>query len=250
MAVVYIQETKNAVAYAVGSSSAQNTSLVLARNSSTAASFNSYTSLTNISNAIFVQQTFSKGNYNTIIYRTFFYFDLSSISGTITGLSFRVYTIDNNTGLDGSTIVMKTNAFGNNGSNFVSGDFDSWDPATPGGQTEYCGQTSMSSSTPILKTITLNSTAISDANTNGYLNVAFINWAGDRQNGQPIPFNLTTASNGIRFKSTTTNQKNELQVTYTPAPTGYGNDVNGVTSSAIARVNNVLTADIKLINNV
>ena len=245
--IVYIQETKNAVAYAVGSSSSSTTSWLLARNSTTAASFNSYTSLTNVSNAIFAQQTFSKGNYNSIIYRTFFYFDLSSIPGTITSLQLRIYTIDNNTGGEGRTIIMKTNAFGNNGSNFVSGDFDSWSPTNTSNQTAYSSAQSMSSSTPILKTITLNSSAISDANTNGYFNAAVINYNYDYQT--TVPGSIDTESNGIRFKSTTTNQKNELKITYDPS-TGYGNDVNGVTSSTIVRVNNVLTSEISLINNV
>jgi len=110
MAIVYIQEDKNAVAYAVGSNASNSTSWLLARNSSTSTSFNSYTSLTNISNAIYVDQQSNKGTYNSIIYRTFFYFDLSSISGTITSLQLRIYTINNNTGPDGR-FSFRTNYF-------------------------------------------------------------------------------------------------------------------------------------------
>ena len=168
------------------------------------------------------------GTYRLV--RTFLFFDLSSISGTITAMDLDLYVVNG-----GAAVVQvaKSTAFGTNGSSdFVAADFDNWNQSSP---TAYMSGTSTLSIGA--KSLTLNSTAISDANSNGYLNVVIVDNVHDFNDQQPL-LNIDRGS-GLRFQ----NPSNPIQldITYTPA---YGNTVFGVVSANIGEVIGVPTANI------
>jgi len=75
-------------------------------------------------------------------------------------------------------------------------------------------------------------------NTNGYLNTAIINDTYDQGASNPSG----DFQNGVEFLDATNPIK--LEITYTPAATGYSHGVNGVGSSSIVSVNTVATASI------
>jgi hypothetical protein len=92
-------------------------------------------------------------------------------------------------------------------------------------------------------TITLNSNAISDMNTNGYLNTALIE--GQYDYGNTNPSTGTQMAGTVQFKNSSS--PIELILTYS---TGYSHDINGVPSGDIVSVNGVVTADIVSFNGV
>ena len=160
--------------------------------------------------------------------RTFLFFDLSSVSGTITAMDLDLYVVYGGTAV---VQVAKSTAFGTNGSSdFAATDFDNWNQSSP---TAYMSGTSTLSIGS--KSLTLNSTAISDANSNGYLNVVIVDNVHDFLDQTPL-LNIDRYS-GLRFKNSS--NPIQLDITYTPS---YSNKVIGV--SNIAKVTGVATANI------
>ncbi len=169
------------------------------------------------------------GTYRLV--RTFLFFDLSGVSGTITAMDLDLYVVNGGTAV---VQVAKSTAFGGDGtSDFAEGDFDNWSQDSP---TAYMA----SSATLSLNanSLTLNSTAISDANNDGYLNVVIVDNVHDFNDAQPL-LSIDRRS-GLRFKNSS--NPIELDITYTPA--GYGKDVMGVTSTSIVKIMGVPSADI------
>jgi hypothetical protein len=93
---------------------------------------------------------------------------------------------------------------------------------------------------------TLSSDAISDMNNDGYLNCALLNQDNDYRGVNPSLG--TDVVHTIEYNDPSNPIK--VEITYTPAPTGYGNNVMGVSSSKIANVIGVATASIANINGV
>ena len=92
----------------------------------------------------------------------------------------------------------------------------------------------------VINTFSLNATAISDMNTNSYLNVVLID--------EEYDYSGTAPSSGVNYSSgieilDSTNPI-ILDITYTPTATGYANIVNGVASANIGTVLAVSTNDI------
>ena len=180
-----------------------------------------------------VQGLFSSGRgggtYRLV--RTFLFFDLSSISGTITAMDLDLYVVNGGTAV---VQVAKSTAFGGDGtSDFAEGDFDNWSQDSP---TAYMA----SSATLSLNanSLTLNSTAISDANNDGYLNVVIVDNVHDFNDQQPL-LSIDRRS-GLRFR----NSSNPIQLDITYTAAGYPHDVLGVDSSNIIKVTGVPTANI------
>jgi hypothetical protein len=210
--------------------SGSQTSWTAAKDATSATYFQQFS--TNTDDFISVQGYFNSGRgggtYRLV--RTFLFFDLSSIPGTITAMDLDLYVVYGGTAV---VQVAKSTAFGTNGSSdFVAADFDNWSQSSP---TAYMSGTSTLSTGA--KSLTLNSTAISDANSNGYLNVAIVDNLHDFNDQQPL-INISRSS-GIRFQ--TPLNPIQLDITYTPA---YGNDVMGVASANIDNVIGVATANI------
>ena len=158
------------------------------------------------------------------IQRTYLAFDLSSVTGTITDITLVLTT---NIVYD-DVIVVESTAPGL-ATNLTTSDFGDVNFSI----TYSSAYTLISSST---NSITLNSNAISDANTNGELILGVINYDYDYLNVQP-PDSLSNPSQ-IQYSLGTA-----PYLSYT-AVTGYGNTVIGVISANIGEVNGVATADI------
>ena len=207
-----------------------------ARDATSADTITNYTSSGSDNQAVYVIFASGKGGGLYYVGRTFLFFDLSGVNGTITAMSLKVTGDTNTTAVVGAA---RSTAFGGSGgSNLVAADFDNWSPDSP---TAYNAGTSWSTG---LNTMTMNSTAISDANTNSYLNVVLVERYNDLEDSAPT--SDVTKQSGITFQNSSS--PIYLDITYTPA--GYGNSVNGVGSSSIANVISVATASIANVNGV
>jgi hypothetical protein len=223
----------------VAARSGNQTTWALARDATAYDTATAYTSSIDNTQAIteFVEIG-SKGS-TYAVNRTFLFFDLSGINGTITAMSLKVYGVTN---ASINVRPAKSTAFGGDGSaSFQPTDFNNWSPSSPTTYTSTAGQ---AWSINQYNTFTLNSTARSDANTDGYLNVVLLGSSFDYPNNTPLV--NTDRKAGVRFGNTTT--PITLEITYTPS--GYGNDVNGVASANITSINGVATANIASINDV
>lgn len=216
----------------VSATSGTQTSWDDARNNPSASSFTEYSTPTVKVDAIEEVYVSGRGGGSYIVSRTFLSFDVSGVGGTITAADLYVYGKTNDSC---SVRPVKSTAFGGDGNSaFVATDFDNWNPSSP---TVYGGESTWSTGAYVV--MSLNGTAISDMNTNGYLIVALVGNTYDYPDVTPL-VDITRRS-GISFKSTT-GEEIYLDITYTP--TGYGNDVNGVSAANIVNVIGVATADI------
>lgn len=183
--------------------------------------------------------------------RSFFFFNID-FSETITAIDLQIYGVGTitNYGIN-SVRVAKSTAFGGNGgSAYTSTDFDNWtslntvpSPSEPIPYTTTGHTWVMEEGGNPTNTITLNSTAISDANSDRYLNLVLVGNTYDYPNISPTSSYINIAS-GIQFASTTLFPR--LAITYTPA--GYGNNVNGITT--VSSVIGVEAANISSINSI
>jgi hypothetical protein len=207
-----------------------------ARDATSADSINNYTTSTSVADAVYVIFSSGKGGGLYYVGRTFLFFDLSGVNGTITAMSLKVTGNTNTTAVVGAA---RSTAFGGSGgSNLVAADFDNWNPDSP---TAYNAGTSWSTG---LNTMTMNSTAVSDANTNSYLNVVLVERYNDLEDGTPTTD--VTKQSGVTFQNSSS--PIYLDITYTPSATGYSNNVMGVSSSSIANVIGVSTTSIANVN--
>ena len=204
------------------------------RNASTGTYAITYTSNTIVSNAIYVTYISSRGGYQGSAFRVPLFFDVSSItaSNTITAATLKVWGYGSAFSTD--TIVVKGTAWGGNGSTSTlsTSDFSNLDFSTAYSSKDLAwgGAT--------YNDYTLNATAISNMNTNGYLNCFVIE--GDYDYDGDSPTVGTILSAGIEFLDPT----NKIKLDLTYSPSGYGNNVIGVASANIKKVNEVGTADI------
>ena len=234
MATTSITANKQCVAR-----SGNQTTWTAARNATVSATETCYTSSLDDTQAIteFVEID-SKGS-TYAVNRTFLFFDLSGINGTITAIALKVYGVTN---ASINVRPAKSTAFGGDGTaSYASTDFNNWSPSSPTPYTSTAGQTW---SINQFNTLNLNSTARSDANTDGYLNLILLGSSNDYPD--TTPFANIDRKAGVRFRNTFTPLT--LDITYTPS--GYGNDVNGVASANIVSVNGVASANIANINDV
>lgn len=231
MATTTVTASKQAVA-----SKDAETSWTAARDATSADSVTNYTTSTSNNQGIYVVFASGKGGGLYYVGRTFLFFDLSGINGTITAMSLKVTGDTNTTAVVGAA---RSTAFGGSGgSNLVAADFDNWSPSSP---TAYNTGTSWSTG---LNTMTMNSTAVSDANTNSYLNVVLVERYNDLEDSAPTTD--VTKQSGVTFQNSSS--PIYLDITYTPSATGYGNTVNGVGPSSIANVIGVSTTSIASVN--
>ena len=173
--------------------------------------------------------------------RTFAQFSVpSEAQGNITGITLRLVPYINSTG---DVIIAKSNA---TGPGYATSDFDQYTTTAysavqnpDGGNSPTWPTTSGTTDT---FDITLNSTAISDANSNNLLKIVFMNFTHDFE--VEAPSFGTNVSNGIRFingTSDTYGTRMRLLIDY---QVGYSNNVSGVASANIAKINGVATANI------
>ena len=163
--------------------------------------------------------------------RVFFNFDTSGITGTVSEATLKL-RFNNDVG-DGNVIIIKSDAFTGGSAALATGDINNLDFSTP-----YSGEVDASANS--LKSITLNATALADIKNNNDFKIAVVNYEYDYNDVAPS----STTSNyvGIRF-SDYSGTSSDPQIEYTVA-TGYGNDVIGVASANIGKVNGVATASV------
>lgn len=205
------------------------------RNASVGYAASIITSFVNETTAVNALYTTSPVVYGQIR-RTFLFFDVSSItdSNTITAATLKI--LGSGQSSNGDVVPVAATAWGGDGSGSISvSDF---------GNLNFTGTYSApitSWNTTGYNDFTLNSTAISAMNSNGYLNLALINDTYDQGSTTP-PSNSSGYKNGITFFGTKSTDL-KIELTYS-ASSGYTHGVNGVGASSIVSVNNVATASI------
>jgi hypothetical protein len=187
-----------------------------------------------------VQYTFAKNLYVATCNRTFLFFDLSSVGGTITAATLRVLA-----GTPGNTDdvqAVPSTAWGGDGTTttLATGDYDGVEFNGTSGS-NY-GLRTLNWIASNYNDITLTADAISDMNSDGYLNCALLNSDNDYKGVAPTlgtlieyPIEFLAANDPIR-----------LDITYTPA--GWNDNVNGVANASIANVMGVTESSIAGIN--
>ena len=213
MAIVSITADKQAYA-----SSGDESAWLTARNATTANSFSNYTGAFPADNSAAIREfsQFSIRPETYAVNRTFLFFDLSGINGTITAMTLKVYGVTN---ASINVRPAKSTAFANGASSFVASDFNNWSPSSPTTYTSTAGQ---AWSTNQYNTFTLNSSARSDANTDGYLNLVLLGSSNDYPGTAPSADFDRNA--GVKFNSTSL--PITLDITYTP--TGWDYIINDV----------------------
>jgi len=165
------------------------------------------------------------------VWRSFFHFDTSGITGTLSAGTLKLY-FSNDAG-NGNIIIIKSDAFTGGSDALVSADFNNLDFSTP-----YSAEVDTTSTG--LTSITLNATALADIKNNNDFKFAVVNYEYDYNDTAP-----SSGSNyvGIRFANYS-GTSSDPQIDYT-VQTGYANDVIGVATGSIGKVNGVATASIE-----
>ena len=172
------------------------------------------------------------------IYMFFNNFGTDVTNGTITGLTLNLNTNTSNA-QSNAISVAKSAATGMESGDLVVGDYDAVDFNTlygPSGGSTSSGNT---------YSIDLNSDAISDANTNGFLRICILHRKFDMNDSGVFSGLSETAQIRLADSSLV----NQLAITY-DAATGYSQNVSGVASANIAKINGVATANIAKISGV
>ena len=234
MATTTITATYQGMVQRLDTSTSTINWLTTTRDASTGTTATTYSSST--TSVVRSEYTLQKGTYYSINERVFLFFDTSSISGTITSADLKVYnpsTVSNTDDID----CVEASAWGGDGSTSTLSTSDYSNVGFLGTGTAYAALLSWSSQS--YNTFNLGAAALSDMNTNGYLNCALMTEDPDYRGGG------LTLGQDINFAISVKNGTYPiyLDITYTPQ-TGYSHDVNGVGSSSIVSVNNVATASI------
>ena len=186
--------------------------------------------------------------------RSFFYFDTSGITSTVSSATFNLFR----TGLTptGDAILVKSNAFGGDGLTALStNDHDAF-PGFSAGNTMSGNVTDYSQKFTMANVwtsglsyssggVTLNSDALSDMVSNDYLIFALVNSDYDYKNIDPA--GSTVGSLAPFYTTDFTGTDRDPKIDYTLA-SGYSNDVIGVASGDISEINAVATANVGELN--
>ena len=206
------------------------------RNASTGTFASTYTSNTTVSNAF--QVAYDSGRFGRVgqCARVPLFFDVSSItaSNTITAATLKVW--NPSTGATTDSIIVKGSAWGGNGSTTTlsTANYNDLDFSTA-----YSAKDLAWNGGGAYNDFSLNGTAISNMNTNGYLNCFLIEGDFDYDGQNPVlddgPYGGT-----VEYLDAT----NKIKLELTHSPSGYGNNVIGVAAASIDNVIGVGTADI------
>ena len=203
------------------------------RNASTGSTATTFTSPNSNSQAIRASYSSGRSGYSGSIYRSFLFFDVSSVPGTITGATLQIYGYSQSTS---GAFIVKSSAWGGNGSTTTMST-SNYNDLDFSGAYSQSSISNWSTSTSSPNQFTINNAGITDMNSNGYLNVALINKSYDYDGSQP-PLG-TTVMAGMYQKNTT--YPIRLVITY---ETGYSEDVIDVVNTNIQNVIDVASGDI------
>jgi hypothetical protein len=196
-----------------------------------------YTTNTQVNDAVRASNQSSRAFNTGLCYRTFLFFediDASIDYGTVTAATLKVYNGGSATST--RTIVVESYAWGSDGSSSTLVDTDYSELNRYGTGTYSSVKTSWSGSN--YNDFVLDASCIADINGYGYLNCAVIEYDYDYIGDYPTTNAIFNAP--IEFLDPT--NKIKLEITYTPA--GYANKAMGVTGASIAEVVGVLSTNI------
>ena len=129
--------------------------------------------------AISVYAFAGRGATQYRVHRSFFFFDTSGISNTVSSATLKLKFLTTREGSANAIVVASTAFGGDGGTALVDGDFDALDFGTT-----YTSEID-TSNTSTYTSITLNATARSDMQNNDVLIIALINHAYDYNNEPP-----------------------------------------------------------------
>lgn len=175
--------------------------------------------------------------------RAYFYFDLSGITTTITGIVLKILGGSNSALQNGDWIVARANQDSDFGT-IATSDYALVFNSSTSFTSYSAAQSSWSANS--VNSVTLNSTAVTNANSGAELCVCLLNHTYDYENGE-VEESFGNIENALSFPNSGTNRAN-LVVTHADA--GYGNVVNEVVAADINSVDEVLTANIDKIISV
>ena len=157
--------------------------------------------------------------FGFLVYRAFFYFDTSAITGTVSGGTLSIYGGANS---GSNPIVVKSDAFGGDGGTALNGaDFDAMPGFSAGNSmagnvTTYSTGAITSWSTSGYNEFTLTAQAMADIQNNDFFIVAVVDYDYDYLNVQPSSIG---ASGGFFADNSGTSK--DPKIDFTEA-TGYG----------------------------
>tara|TARA_R100001463_G_scaffold8646_5_gene26420 strand:+ start:820 stop:1518 length:699 start_codon:yes stop_codon:yes gene_type:complete len=187
------------------------------------------------SNRIMTSFFYSAGSKGSTwdLRRAFYAFDVSSYASGYTISNLKFYYVPTASGNGTCKVaIVKSTAQGNADTNLTNSDYDSFDDGV-----DYADNdgTDIWTDGTSLSYFDLNATAIS-AFTSSYLKLCVLEYSHDYQNLSPL--SNTNISSYINASSTVP------YLSFTATPTGYGNDVLGVSSSNIDSILAVSSANI------
>jgi hypothetical protein len=206
------------------------------RNATTGSLASTYTTNTTVTDAFKVEYNSSRGFETGQCARVPLFFDVSSItaSNTITAATLKVWNPSAGSATD--NIIVKGSAWGGDGSTTTlsTANYNDLDFSTA-----YSSKNLSWAGSGAYNDFTMNATAISDMNTNGYLNCFLIEGDFDYDGQNPV---LDDGPYGGTVEYLDATNKIKLELTYSPS--GYGNNVIGVASANIGDVIGVAKANI------
>ena len=183
------------------------------------------------SHALAVGYVYDMARRSYSIYRSFFCFDTSDITSTISSATFGVRGSTNSSA---DTIIVKSDAFGGDcGTTLANGDYNNLDFTTP-----YSSERTSWNTNSAYNDFTLNSDAINDIKNNNSFTLALIEHDYDYSNVDGRGYQV---KNGLYYVDNS-GVSSDPKLTYTLA--GYDKDIIGVASADIVSVIGVATADI------
>jgi len=184
-----------------------------------------------------------RGGTTYSVNRSFFCFDTSSITSTVSSATIKVRGYLNNSG---SVIAVKSTAFGGDGgTDLAVGDFDAISGYSAGSSlgssaTTYGGPIGSWSASGY-NTFTGTSDLLADMQNNDVVIICLMDYGYDYKNVALTSNN--TFYCGLYFAEASSSS-NDPQIDYTLATAGYVHNVTGVAAANIGKVNGVATANI------
>ena len=171
------------------------------------------------------------------IYRTFYYFDTSGITGNVTNSSLNILGSLDQTA---TVIIVPSTAFGGDGSaNLIADDFNNVTFDLTYGANFNGWDDGTNNSLPLRSQNNTEGVPNAAIRDNDYFICAVIEYTYDY--GDTSPGSAGIVSSGI-------NHATVAYLEYTEASSGYTHDLNGVAAASIGKVNSVATASIGKIN--
>ena len=184
------------------------------------------------------------------IIRTYFHFDTSDITSAVADVDIKFYRYSS-VGSTGTRMILvkaDNSIFGGDGGTaLATGDFDNlhnWSAGSSfdGLATTYSDVFDAGSSTSGYNSFTGTSDLKSDMQANDNVNICMMEYDFDFKN---VALGTSPDTNGFfHFHENQAGTSRDPHLDYTLAPSGYGNNVNGVASANIGEVIGVATANI------